>query len=346
MPARRWAIPLEGDPHGDLFFEEGGRLIASTARLVEAIAPGGLAHITKIVEGRTPATTYVNAHAHRCYAIDPDGAVAWTAEGVYGKCAAPGGRLIATNDRNEMLVLDRDGAERERRPMGAERWSVSGWQGAEPIRSTAVGARWVDPFAYALFDHHLHRYDAAGNLLARTAIPRRPFEVELRRRPDLANLPKPVLFPECFDLEYHAPRRRLIASHWSVLAWTMSLQLDGGVDWVSLVGDACCNSICFAGESVTVHTSSCGSRVSFLSADGAVFRAHEVDGALHAVPDGRVGGGVCVLTSDAIRAFDERGEPGWTIELPGLRAAIARAGTLYAVAGEAGRSELIAFDLG
>ena len=91
-----------------------------------------------------------------------------------------------------------------------------------------------------------------------------------------------------------------------------------------------------------VHASSCGNRVSFVSPDGTVVRTHVVAGASRVFPNDR--DGVCVTTSNAIHAFDLRGEPSWTMDVPNLNAATARDGRLYTVSGDT-RLEVSAFDL-
>jgi hypothetical protein len=252
--------------------------------------------------------------------------------------------LVATNDQHEFLVLDRNGHQLDKREVGTQDWSVIGWQGGKPIVTSIVGARWVEPFIYSLFDGQLHRYDPGGNLLAKVAIPRELFEAQYLHRPDLATWPDAVLFPARFDLNYHAQRQRFIASHWALLAWTLCLHLDGTVDWVTLAGDSCCNSTCFVGDTVTVHTSSCGARVSFLAADGVVVRSHQIEGVSRAFPDGR--GAVCVVAENTIHMFDEHGEGTWKLDVPNLSVATARNGVLYTLNGETNNLVLTAFEIG
>ncbi|MEO8704670.1 MAG: hypothetical protein ABI867_31735, partial [Kofleriaceae bacterium] len=108
-------------------------------------------------------------------------------------------------------------------------WWVIGWDGAAPIFSSTPRAVWLAPYVYSLHDHHLHVCDAAGNLLSKTPIPRERFDAACHERPDLAGWPNSTRFPDRFDLTYHPHTRRFIASHGSLLAWTMSLGLDGTV---------------------------------------------------------------------------------------------------------------------
>jgi len=291
---------------------------------------------------KPPKITYVNNHAQHCYVINPRGHVEWMANGVNAQCDSPDGTLVGTNDRFDFLVFDRAGNQLEARTVGKS-WSLIGWAGAVPVLTSTQGAHWVAPHIYSFHERHLHRYDAVGNLLAKTAISRERFDAVCRQRPDLATLPDMLKFPHQFDLEYHPQTQSFLASFWSMPAWTMGLRLDGTVDWVTLTGDGCCNDACLGGDSVLVHASSCGNRVSFVSPDGTILRTRDFYGASRVFPNDR--DGVCVTTSNAIHGFDLRGEPSWTLEVPNLKAATARDGTLYTVSGDT-RLEVSAFDIG
>jgi hypothetical protein len=289
-----------------------------------------------------------------CAGIDRRGTIAWTRSGLSVTSESPGGTLAAINDRNELVVLDEAGRElgRQEASVGSQ---VVGWRGNRPLFADHQGVVWVEPFFYALFEHHLHRYDDAGNAISRVPIPRAPFEREFEQRPvglrsDWTTGPDMrsdwAVFPAHFDLDHDPHRGRLIANNWSMLAWTMALSFDGAIEWISLVGDACCNDLCYLGDDVIVHTSSCGGRLSFMSPDGRVFRTQDL-GTMPPGPaflDGR--DGVCIVTDDRISGFDGRGESRWILELAQIEQAIAHAGMLYVVTvGPAKRRELAAFDL-
>lgn len=152
MPNRLWSIALEGAQYGStLFTDRTGRIVVSTTRRAESSRPGGMNHSTVVVVEPRPATTYVNSHALRCYVIAADGRVDWTADEVNARCEAPDGRLVATNDRHEFLVLDRGGAQVENRAVG-DGWRVIGWNGQAPIFGSTATAVWVAPHAYSLHD--------------------------------------------------------------------------------------------------------------------------------------------------------------------------------------------------
>src|SRR5262245_55847925 len=126
MPTRRWTIPLEGTSvrNSGMVIDPRGRIMVSTRRRAEERAPNGLNHFSTWVAKPDPVTLYANEYAHRCYAIEPSGAVAWGVDGVEARWVAPDGTLVATNDRHELLLLDRDGIETERLAVGAKTWTV------------------------------------------------------------------------------------------------------------------------------------------------------------------------------------------------------------------------------
>jgi hypothetical protein len=341
MPSRLWSIALDGpqDPSG-LFVDRTGRIVLSTTRRIESDTPGG---ISRLVKWRVnpPSTKYINYHAHHCYVIDPAGHVVWMANGVNARYESPDGKLVGTNDRSDLLLFDRAGNELAARTVG-KNWSIVGWVGTSPIVTSTRGATWVAPHIYSVHERRLHRYNAAGKLLRRFRISRKLFDTAFRQRADLTSWPDVMKFPYNFELEYHQQSGRLIASHWSHLAWTMGLRLDGTVDWVTLTGDGCCNRGCLVGDSVFVHASSCGNQVTFVSPDGKVVQKREVVCAERCFPTG--GDGVCVTTSYAIHAFDLRGAPTWKLDVPSLRTATAHDRVLYTVSGDT-NLELSAFEI-
>ena len=340
MPSRLWSLAPDGeqDPSG-VFVDRAGRIVLSTTRRVESDKPGGVSHIAVMRD--PPNTRYVNDHVCHCYVIDPAGRVDWMTDGMNARGESPEGTLVGTNDRFDFLVFDRSGKRLEARTVGKS-WSIVGWAGADPIITSTLGARWVAPHLYALHERHLHRYGAGGELLEKTPLSRELFDAACRQRPDLTALPDAVKFPYRFDLEYHPQSGRLIASHWSLLAWTMGLRLDGTVEWVTLTGDGCCNHGCLVGGAVFVHVSSCGNQVTFVSPDGTVLQKREIALAGRCFANG--GDGVCVTTSNAIHAFDLHGAPTWTLDVPGLRAATVSDRRLFTVAGEK-KLDMSAFEI-
>ena len=354
MPVRLWSLPLDGDRRagvGLLPQASHDRVIVSTYRTAEASVPGGihhsktttLSHPGQVTTPGKPVVTYVNAHALRCSAIDRSGAVAWTRSDLSAQGVAPDGRIAAKNDRHDAIVLDPEGRELERQSERGN-WGVIGWRDGGPLLGTSVGAIWVEPFAYALFGHHLHRYDDADRVITRVSIPRTPFQPHVQRHPWLSRWPEGVVYPGKLDLHHDPYRHRLIAHNWTLPAWMMAIGLEGEIEWVTLLGDACCNAICFLGDSVIVHTSSCGGRLSFLSPDGVVFQTQQLEKAPgYAFPDG--GRQVCVTVGDQLHGFDACGVLQWTLDVPGIERAVAHAGVIYAVTEGPGRQrELTAFD--
>lgn len=332
MPTRLWSLELEGDG-ASLFIDERGRVVVSTTRTVRSDHPGGMNHLTATMTG-TGGTIYSNDHALRCYSIDAGGRVAWSVDRVNARSEAPDGMLVASNDLGELIVIDRDGKIVESRA-GGDDWCVIGWNGIRPLVSSNRHAVWIAPHIYSIRDRHLHVESAAGEVLSRTAIPRAPFDALL---PDRTDWPDMARFPHRFDLAYHAQAGRLIASHWSLFAWVMSLGLDGTVDWVALPSESCCNHVVLVGDLIA-HTSSCGQRLTFFTATGQVQRSHELE--LHgAFSNGREG--VCVRAPESVTGFDARGEQQWRVDVPGVRGGAARDGVLYVMTE---RLELVAFDV-
>lgn len=95
MLERAWSMPLEGDRDvATLFVDSHGRIVVSTTR--EITRPGS-------------RLLYMNYHAHRAYAITPDGRAVWSVANVHVRCQAPDGRYAATDDRHRYLVLDQRG---------------------------------------------------------------------------------------------------------------------------------------------------------------------------------------------------------------------------------------------
>jgi hypothetical protein len=339
MPSRRWSIELDGaqDPSG-LFVDRAGRIVVSTTRRVESDEPGGISNIV-VTQVKPPSTKYINDHVHHCYVIDPVGRVDWMANAVNVRCESPDGKLVGINERSDLLLLDRAGHLLEARAVGNP-WSIAGWAGDDPIITSTPGAKWVAPHLYSFHERHLHRYDARGQLLEKMPISRELFDTACRQRPELASWPDSLKFPYKLDLEYHQHSGRLIASHWPLLAWTAGLRLDGTVDWVTLTGDGCCNNGCLVGGSVFVHASSCGNQVTFVSPDGSVLQKREVALAGRCFPSDN--DSVGVTASNAIHAFDLRGAPLWTLDVPNVRTATAFGGVLYTVSGET-KLEVAAF---
>ncbi len=339
MPSRLWSIALDGeqDPSG-LFVDSSGRIVVSTTRRVESDQPGGISNIV-VTQVKPPSTKYINDRVHHCYVIDPAGRVEWMANGVNVRCESPDGKLVGINDRSDLLLLDRAGNQLEARTAGKP-WSIADWAGDDPIVTSTPGVKWVAPHLYSLHEHHLHRYDPSGRLLEKTPISRELFDTACSQRPDLASWPDGLKFPHMLDLEYHQASGRLIASHWSMLAWTVGLRLDGTVDWVTLTGDGCCNNGCLVGGSVFVHASSCGNQVTFVSPDGSVLEKREVSEPARCFANRS--DSVCVTASNAIHAFDLYGAPLWTLDVPHVRTATAFDRVLYTVSGET-KLEVAAF---
>jgi outer membrane protein assembly factor BamB len=320
-----------------MFLDRAGRIVVSTTRHAREDSPAGYEtwQSFNIPKHGEVVVTHHNNFAHRCYAVEASGTVAWRANGVVGQAAHPNGDIIASNDRYDVVVL-RDGTVIEQHASGAESWSVIGWRGETAVLSSTLGAAWVEPFVYAVVDGQLQR-SQGGEVLERIPIAREPFAAIDK---DLTCWPEGVRFPMRLDLAYNAKLDRFIASHWSLLAWTLCLRRDGTVDWLRLLTDACCNFVCFVGDRIA-HTSSCGETLSFLSLAGEVGRTHqlpELTGKI--VGDG---GTVIVEAAGALHAFDANGEPRWKLDAPNLGGMCFRDGVLYIVSGERGALELSAW---
>jgi hypothetical protein len=338
MLKRRWSVQLEGDGCWfPMFVDRAGRLVVSTTRNAREDAPAGYAtsQSFNIPKHGEVVVTHHNTFAHRCYAVEPSGAVAWRANGVIAQAAHPNGDIIATNDRYDVLVL-RDGATIEQHASGAESWSVIGWRGDTAVLSSITGAAWVEPFVYSVVDGHLQRSEG-GEVIERIPIPREPFAAMSK---DLDGWPDTVKFPPRLDLAYQPKLDRFIASNWSLFAWALCLGRDGTVDWVRMLSDACCNHLCFVGDRIA-HSSSCGQRLTFLSLDGEVGRTHELPELTGKIA--RDDGIVVVEAAGVLHAFDQHGEPRWNLDAPNLGGMCLREGTLYIVTGERGALELSAW---
>ena len=298
----------------------------------------------RILIARSGRIIVSTTNPYRCCAIEPSGEIAWTVSGVNATREGPDDTLVAkTHDARELLLLDRDGRTQRRWWLGAQPATLVGWRGTTPVFSAVAGC-WVDPFIYQLRDNHLYRYDETGELAEKVPVPIEPFRAALRElcKTDQA-IDKYLRFTQHFTLRCHPRRPCLIAFGTGLHGWLMRLRPDGTLEWLAAQGPGCCNSICFVGDEVIVHTSSCGRRVSFVSVDGVVFRSHELDVSRSVSNDQ---GAVFAIAFDAIRAFDPGGEPTWRLDLAGITAADVRGTTLYVVTRASQVLVLTAFDVG
>jgi hypothetical protein len=310
---QRWSIQLGSGDNPRILVTRSGRIIVSTT------------------------------HPFSCCATEPSGEVAWTASGINAIHEGPDDTLVATtHDARELLLLDRDGRTQQRWWFGARHRTLLGWRGTTPVFSP-VGGCWVDPFIYGFRDGHLLRYDETGELVERTPVPIEPFRAGVRALCKTEPMiDKYLRFTQLFVVKVHPRRSRLIATGVGIHGWLMSLRLDGTFEWLAAPSRGCCNSICFVGDEVIVHSGSCGGRVSFVAVDGTVFRSHELRVSWSVSNDQ---GAVFALGYDAIHAFDRRGEPTWKLDLDGVAAVDARGTALYAVTRAPQGLALVAIDV-
>ena len=344
MAELRWSIPLEGDILGTALHRQSatGRLLVSTTRRVSEAAPAGLWQSTGAV-ARLPDTTYVNSYPLRVYAVDPDGSVAWTRDGLSLKDVAPDGRIIATNDRLDLVVLDPDGRTMETRTTAGVVWRVVGYDATGgPVLSDDHAATWRDGEPWKVADSHLLHHDATGELRTRAALSRSRFEEAWRGSIFEGTHLDAHKFPAKLALVDDRSRGRWIGYDGSAPAWLAAIGLDGVVAWVVRAGDGCCNYVHLVGEDAIAHVSACGFRISFVSPDGVVLRTHKLDKPPHA-PFSDGANRVCVPVADEIRSFDARGEQCWSAVIPGVERAIVEGGVLYAVTAQDGVVTLGAF---
>jgi hypothetical protein len=283
----------------------------------------------RILIARSGRIIVSTTNPYRCCAVEPSGKSAWTASGINATREGPDDTLVAnTHDARELLLLDRDGRTQHRWWLGARKAALVGWRGTTPVFS-AVGGCWVDPFIYQLRDDHLYRYVETGELVEKVPVPIEPFRAALRElcKTEQA-IDRYLRFSRHLALRCHPRRPCLIAFDTGPHGWLTRLRPDGALEWLTALSPGCCNSICFVGDEVIVHTSSCGRRVSFVAVDGVVFRSHELD-VLWSVANDQ--GAVFAVGLDAVRAFDPDGEPAWKLDLPDITAAEVRGTTLYVV---------------
>lgn len=116
--------------------------------------------------------------------------------------------------------------------------------------------------------------------------------------------------------------------------WLAAIRTDGGVEWVLLIGSVtdCCNGVdVVAGNGTLAHFSSCGRRITFVTADGQIVSAHDIEGCSgHLMTNGR-GVAYVTLIGEGIAAYQPMVGLTRLLEIPRLQQAQVKEGILYAV---------------
>jgi hypothetical protein len=240
---------------------------------------------------------------------------------------------VLMSTKEETLIVDRDGAVLGRRLR----------RETDPAPGYSLPR--VGEFGYALEDGALLQFAADETLVSRTPI---PLDLFARHRDPLRRWfrnPTDEHVSAMIDAKISEwyrgvylcadpARGRLLAIGMSNPPWLVRLRTDGTVDWVLIVGrfTDCCN---WAGvvsrDGALVHVSSCGKRVTFITAAGEIVSAHDLpDCPIGLSTEGR---DVAYVTfwDEGVAAYrPNQGHIG-SVDIPGLRAAEVRDGVVYCV---------------
>jgi hypothetical protein len=143
------------------------------------------------------------------------------------------------------------------------------------------------------------------------------------------------------------PRGRLLVVGWSY-PWLAALRTNGAVDWVTVVGryGSCCNDVCVMSDGKTfAHFSSCGARLTFLSANGDIEFQYEVRPFSSNLRTTGAGVAQIVVPDEGIAEYRPGAGLVRMLEVPGIRDAVRADGiTFAAIQDQERRLSLVAFD--
>jgi hypothetical protein len=240
-------------------------------------------------------------------------------------------RVLASTGK-ETLTVDHHGTVLERR----QRRDIGPAPGASLAR--------LGEFGYVLGEGELLRFEADEMPVSRTPI---LLELFARQRERLSRSfadPTGERMRAVVDeqisgwyrsvyLGVDRARERLIAIG-QFPPWLASIRTDGTVDWVMIVGKftGCCNWVGVVSHDGTlVHVSSCGQRITFITAQGEILSAHDVEGYPGALTTEGRDIAYVTFPGEGVAAYrPNKGHVG-SIEIPGVTAAEVRDGVLYCV---------------
>jgi hypothetical protein len=249
--------------------------------------------------------------------------------------------LVVESDRvlvstgKETLAVDRRGTVIERR----ERRDIGRAPGAFRTR--------LGEFCYALDEGELLRFDADEMLVSRTPI---LLELFARHRERLSRIfadptderargivdEKLSGWYRTVHLDVDRARERLLAIG-QFPPWLASIRTDGTVDWVLIVGKGsdCCNSAGVVSHDGTLaHVSSCGQRITFITAQGEILSAVDVEGYPSVLSTEGRDIAYVTFPGEGVAAYrPNKGHVG-SVEIPGVITAEVRDGVLYCVTGD------------
>jgi hypothetical protein len=238
--------------------------------------------------------------------------------------------LVSTG--KETLAVDRHGTVLERR----ERREIGRAPGASPTR--------LGEFGYALGEGELLRFETDAVPVSRTPILLELFARQRERVSRSFADPTDERVRAVIDekisgwyrsvhLGVDRARERLIAIG-QVPPWLASIRTDGAVDWVMIVGKFtdCCNWVgTVSHDGTLVHVSSCGQRITFITAQGEILSAHDVEGHPGALTTEGRDIAYVTFPGEGVAAYrPNKGHVG-SVEIPGVTAAAVRDGVLYCV---------------
>jgi hypothetical protein len=212
----------------------------------------------------------------------------------------------------------------------------------ETDRTPGVPLTRVGEFWYALERRELVRFAADGTLVSRTPIRLDLFARELRRafaHPTDNQLnamidAKISNWDRSVYLRADSARKRLLAIGQSIPPWLAAIRTDGAIDWVLIAGKitGCCN---WAGvvsrDGTLVHVSSCGQRVTFISAAGAILSAHDVEGFPGVLSTEGRDIAYVTFPDEGIAAYRPNAGHVGSVSIPGVIVAQVRDGVFYCV---------------
>ena len=136
------------------------------------------------------------------------------------------------------------------------------------------------------------------------------------------------------DLVADPARQRLLAVGLVPPSWLVAIQPDGRVDWALVTGSmsTCCNSVgVVARDGTLAHFSSCGCRITFVTADGQIGSAYDIQPTpIHLATDGN-GVAYVTLAGEGVAAYRPGVGLAGTYGIPHVRQAGVSGGILYAV---------------
>jgi hypothetical protein len=215
---------------------------------------------------------------------------------------------------------------------------------------SAPGVR-LGNYGYAVQDGELLRFDADGTMISRTPIAPDLFE---RHRERLSSAFHPDTPAEAvskqvnhwIDAGYRTgylipdPARERLLSIGQFPPWLAAIRTDGTVAWARIVGKTsdCCNFLAVASRDGTLaHVSSCGWRLTFVTAEGEILSTHDFgpapdfQGSPNDVStEGRGVAYVTLLERGVAALRPTLGQVG-ALEIPGIQRATVRNGVLYCI---------------